>query len=90
MPSWPSIAVIAYVALMPMALGNVVWFSLVRVLPVNVAALSSEMVPVVAMIVGALVHQEPLGLIQLVAMGCCAAGLLLALTKRGQPVKTAA
>ena len=90
MPSWPSIAVITYIALMPMALGNVVWFSIVRVLPVNVAALSSVMVPVVAMIVGAVVHQEPLGLIQLVAMGCCAAGLLLALTKRGLAVKTEA
>ena len=88
MPSWPSIAVITYIALMPMALGNVVWFSIVRVLPVNVAALSSVMVPVVAMIVGAVVHREPLGLIQLVAMLCCAAGLLLALTKSGQMVKT--
>ena len=90
MPSWPSIAVITYIALMPMALGNVVWFSIVRVLPVNVAALSSVMVPVVAMIVGAVVHREPLGLIQLVAMLCCAAGLLLALTKPGQMVKTVA
>ena len=90
MPSGPSIAVITYIALMPMALGNVAWFSIVRVLPVNVAALSSVMVPVVAMIVGAVVHQEPLGLTQLVAMACCAAGLLLALTKPRQTVKTAA
>ena len=90
MPTWPSIAVITYIALMPMALGNVVWFSIVRVLPVNVAALSSVMVPVVAMIVGAVVHREPLGLIQLLAMLCCATGLLLALTKPRQMVKTAA
>ena len=89
MPTWPSIAVITYIALMPIALGNVVWFSIVRVLPVNVAALSSVMVPVVAMIVGAIVYQEPLGLIQGVAMVCCAAGLLLALTKPGQAVTTA-
>ena len=88
MPSWPSIAVITYIALMPMALGNVVWFSIVRVLPVNVAALSSVMVPVVAMIVGAVVHREPLGLTQGVAMLCCAAGLLLALTRPRQTVKT--
>ncbi len=84
MPSWPSIAVIAYITLMPMALGNVVWFSIVRVLPVNVAALSSVMVPVVAMVCGAIVYQEPLGLTQLVAMVCCASGLLLALTKSGR------
>jgi drug/metabolite transporter (DMT)-like permease len=90
MPSWPSIAVIAYITLMPMALGNVVWFSIVRVLPANVAALSSVMVPVVAMVCGAIVYQEPLGLIQLVAMVCCAAGLLLALTKPAPMVKNTA
>ena len=84
MPSWPSVAVIAYITLMPMALGNVVWFSIVRVLPANVAALSSVMVPVVAMVCGAVVYQEPLGLMQLIAMVCCASGLLLALTKPGQ------
>ena len=71
-------------------LGNVAWFSIVRVLPVNVAALSSVMAPVVAMICGAIVYQEPLGLIQGVAMVCCAAGLLRALTKPGQTAKTAA
>ena len=84
MPSWPSIAVVAYITLMPMALGNVVWFSIVRVLPANVAALSSVMVPVVAMVWGAILYREPLGPTQLVAMACCAAGLLLALTKPGQ------
>ena len=81
MPTWPTIAVITYIGLMPMAVGNVLWFSIVRVLPVNVAALSSVMVPVVAMIVGAVVHREPLGLTQGVAMLCCASGLLLALTR---------
>ena len=89
MPSWPSIAVVAYITLMPMALGNVVWFSIVRVLPANVAALSSVMVPVVAMVWGAILYQEPLGLSQLVAMACCAAGLLLALTQPGQKAKKA-
>ena len=39
------------------------------------------MVPVVAMICGAVVYQEPLGLTQLIAMVCCASGLLLAPTK---------
>jgi drug/metabolite transporter (DMT)-like permease len=87
MPTWPSVAVIAYITLMPMALGNVVWFSIVRVLPANVAALSSVMVPVVAMVWGAVLYQEPLGLTQLVAMACCASGLLLALTKPGQRAK---
>ena len=87
MPSLTSIAVIAYITLMPMALGNVVWFSIVRVLPANVAALSSVMVPVVAMVCGAIVYQEPLGLTQMIAMVCCASGLLLALTKPEQRAK---
>lgn len=70
-----------------MALGNVVWFSIVRVLPANVAALSSVMVPVVAMVCGAIVYQDPLVVTQLVAMVCCASGLLLALTQPGQRAK---
>ena len=85
-PSWRSIAVISYITLMPMALGNVVWFLILRALPANVAALSSVMVPVVAMVSGAVVYQEPLGLTQLIAMVCCASGLLLALTKPRQRV----
>ena len=48
------------------------------------------MVPVVAMVCGAVVHHEPLALILLIAMNCCAAGLLVALTKPGPTVKTAA
>ena len=50
-----------------------------RVLPVNVAGLSSIMVPVVAMVSGAIVHGEPLGPLQWIAMACCAAALSLAL-----------
>jgi drug/metabolite transporter (DMT)-like permease len=79
MPSWTSIAVIAYITLVPMAIGNVVWFSIVGLLPVNVAGLSSVMVPMVAMVSGAIVNGEPLGPLQLFAMVCCAASLVLAL-----------
>ena len=78
-PSWQSIAVIGYIALVPMCIGNVAWFSIVGMLPVNVAGLSSIMVPIVAMISGAVVHGEPLGPMQWAAMACCAAGLSLAL-----------
>jgi hypothetical protein len=39
--------------------------------------------PVATMVFGAIVQRERLGLIRLMAMGCCAAGLLLALTKLG-------
>ena len=80
-PSWQSIVVIVYIALVPMSIGNVAWFSIVGLLPVNVAGLSSIMVPVVAMISGALVHGEPLGPLQWSAMLCCAGALALALLR---------
>lgn len=83
MPSWQSIAAIAYIALVPMAIGNVAWFAIVGILPVNVAGLSVVAVPVVAMLAGALVHDEPLGPIQLTAMVCCFLALWLVLVRPG-------
>jgi drug/metabolite transporter (DMT)-like permease len=83
LPSWTSIAAIAYITLMPMCLGNVAWFSIVGLLPAQVAGLSSIMVPMVAMISGALVHGEPLGPIQWAAMACSGAALWLALRGPG-------
>jgi drug/metabolite transporter (DMT)-like permease len=81
MPSWTTIAVIAYITVVPMSIGNVSWFAIVGLLPTNVAGLSSILVPVVAMVSGALVHGEPLGPIQWLAMACCAGALALALLK---------
>jgi drug/metabolite transporter (DMT)-like permease len=81
MPSWQSIAVIGYIALVPMGIGNLSWFAIIGLLPTNVAGLSSIMVPVVAMVSGAIVHGEPLGPLQWAAMACCAAALSLALMK---------
>jgi hypothetical protein len=43
--------------------------------------MSSVMVPIVAMVTGAIVHAEPLGAYQLGAMGCCGAALFLALAR---------
>lgn len=77
-PTWQTIAVVTYITLVPMCLGNVCWFVLIDLLPANVAGLSSVLVPVVAMISGALVHGEPLGLLQWVAMACCMTALWLA------------
>jgi drug/metabolite transporter (DMT)-like permease len=78
-PSWQTVLVIGYIVLVPMCIGNVCWFAIVGLLPTNVAGLSSIMVPVVAMVSGAIVHGEPLGPLQWVAMACSAAGLSLAL-----------
>jgi drug/metabolite transporter (DMT)-like permease len=80
-PSWQTVLVIGWIALVPMSIGNVAWFAIVGMLPVNVAGLSSILVPIVAMISGAVVHGEPLGPLQWAAMACCAAGLSLALLR---------
>ena len=80
-PSWQTILVIGYITVVPMAIGNAVWFAIVGLLPASVAGLSSVMVPIVAMVTGALVHAEPLGPWQLGAMACSACALYLALSK---------
>lgn len=80
-PSWQTIVVIGYIIVLPMALGNVCWFAIVGLLPANVAGLSSVLVPVVALISGAIVHGEPLGILQWLAMVCCAGSLWLALRR---------
>jgi drug/metabolite transporter (DMT)-like permease len=82
MPSWQTWAVIAYITLVPMAIGNVAWFSIVGLLPPSIAGLSSTAVPVVAMVTGAIAHGEPLGPLQLGAMACCGSALFLALARK--------
>jgi drug/metabolite transporter (DMT)-like permease len=80
-PSTATIAVIAYIAFVPMGIGNVCWFAIVGLLPANVAGLAAILVPVVAMISGALLHGEPLGPLQWLAMACSVGALSLVLLK---------
>lgn len=80
-PTWQSIVVVAYIALVPMTIGNLAWFSIVGLLPANVAGVSSVMVPVVAMISGAIALREPLGALQLAAIACTATSLALAVMR---------
>ena len=87
MPSWQTIVVVAYIALVPMSIGNAAWFSIVGMLPVSVAGLTSVMVPIVAMVSGAIVHGEPLGPLQWAAMACTVASLSLVLLKPPAGVK---
>lgn len=82
LPSPLVLGLIVYITLVPMALGNVTWFAIVGLLPAQVAGLSSILVPVLAMVTGALVHAEPLGPVQLAAMACCGAALALTLGGR--------
>jgi drug/metabolite transporter (DMT)-like permease len=85
MPSTTTFVVIGYIMLVPMGIGNAAWFAMVGMLPPNVAGLSAVMVPVVAMVAGAMMHNEPLGLVQWASMLCCAAGLGLALFRPAAP-----
>lgn len=88
---WPSpltLVVLAYITIVPMGVGNVAWFSIVGLLPAQVAGLSSILVPVVAMLSGALVHQEPLGPLQLLAMACCVGALALTLLAPAAPPRS--
>ena len=77
------LAAIAYITLVPMCIGNLAWFSIVGMLPAQVAGLSTIMVPMVAMVTGAAVRGEPLGPLQWAAMACCAGALWLALRPQG-------
>lgn len=81
MPTWQTILIVLYIALIPMSIGNVTWFSIVGLLPANVAGLSAIMVPVVAMITGNLMMSEPLGPLQLAAMACSVGALSLVVLK---------
>ena len=78
LPSVPVMLLVAYITVVPIAIGNAVWFSIVGLLRPSVAGLSAVLVPVVAMLAGAVLHSEPLGPLQLAAMVCCAGAVLLA------------
>lgn len=81
----PSIAVLvatAYTGAIPMALGTAAWFALVKLLPTQVAALSSIAIPIVAVISGMLVLHEPLSALQAAAIGSTVISLWLALVPR--------
>jgi drug/metabolite transporter (DMT)-like permease len=82
LPSWQTVLVITYITVVPMAIGNAAWFAIVGLLPASVAGISSVMVPIVAMVTGAIVHAEPLGPYQVGAMLCCGSALFLALARR--------
>jgi drug/metabolite transporter (DMT)-like permease len=81
----PSAAVLAatlYTGAVPMALGTATWFALVKILPTQVAALSSIAIPIVAVVSGVLLLHEPLSALQAVAIGSTVISLWLALVPR--------
>ena len=79
---WPSAKALAatiYTGAIPMALGTATWFALVKLLPAQVAALSSIAIPIVAIVSGVLLLSEPLSALQTVAIASTVVALWLAL-----------
>jgi len=79
---WPSTKVLAatiYTGAIPMALGTTAWFALVKLLPAQVAALSSIAIPIVAIVSGILILHEPLSWLQAAAIASTVISLWLAL-----------
>jgi drug/metabolite transporter (DMT)-like permease len=78
-PSWTTVLVIGYITFIPMCLGNIAWFQIANNLPAAVSGISTVMVPIVAMITGALFFNEPLGPLQILAMVSSAFAVALVL-----------
>jgi drug/metabolite transporter (DMT)-like permease len=79
---WPTtltLLVMLYTGTLPMAFGTLVWFTLVRLLPTQVAALSSIAIPIVAIVSGVVFLHEPLSTLQAVAIASTVLSLWLAL-----------
>ena len=79
---WPSAKALTatiYTGAIPMALGTATWFALVKLLPAQVAALSSIAIPIVAIVSGVLLLHEPLSPLQMVAIASTVVALWLAL-----------
>jgi drug/metabolite transporter (DMT)-like permease len=78
-PSTPVLAATIYTGAIPMALGTIAWFTLVKLLPAQVAALSSIAIPIVAIVSGIVILNEPLSARQALAIGSTVIALWLAL-----------
>ena len=78
-PSTKALVATIYTGAIPMALGTAAWFALVKLLPAQVAGLSSIAIPIVAVVSGVLILDEPLSVLQAVAIASTVLSLWLAL-----------
>jgi drug/metabolite transporter (DMT)-like permease len=78
-PSTKALVATIYTGAVPMALGTAAWFALVKLLPAQVAALSSIAIPIVAIVSGVLILDEPLSALQAIAIASTVVSLWLAL-----------
>lgn len=84
-PSTEALVATIYTGAIPMALGTAAWFALVKLLPAQVAALSSIAIPIVAIVSGVMLLDEPLSLLQAAAIASTVVALWLALTPGRSP-----
>ncbi len=77
-----ALAATIYTGAVPMALGTATWFALVKLLPTQVAALSSIAIPIVAIVSGIVLLHEPLSWLQAAAIGSTVISLWLALVPK--------
>ncbi|MDP3160726.1 MAG: DMT family transporter [Reyranella sp.] len=78
-PSAKALTATIYTGAIPMAFGTATWFALVKLLPAQVAALSSIAIPIVAIVSGILILHEPLSWLQAAAIASTVISLWLAL-----------
>jgi drug/metabolite transporter (DMT)-like permease len=83
-PSTQALVATIYTGAVPMALGTAAWFALVKLLPAQVAGLSAIAIPIVAIVSGVLILQEPLSVLQALAIASTVAALWLALVPGGR------
>ena len=84
-PGLLGIVATLFVGFVPLAIGMASWFSIVKLLPTHVAALSTVIIPVVAVLSGGFILGEPLGFTQYAALVATviALGLVLLVPERG-------
>ena len=71
--------VLAFIGFVSLAVGMLTWYAIVQLLPTNVAAIGTVLVPVVAVVGGGLILHEELGLIQAAALLATVSALALVL-----------
>jgi drug/metabolite transporter (DMT)-like permease len=88
-PSLMGVGTALFVGLVPLAIGMASWFSIVKLLPTHVAALSTVIIPVVAVLSGGWILGEPLGAIQYAALAftVVALGLVLLVPEKASADK---
>ncbi len=91
--TWMAIGSVLYLGICAQGLGNCVWFRIIDMAPAGVAGVSSLAVPTVGLVIGSLMLDEPVGLIEVTALLLVLGALATVLTlptfhRRGLETKT--